>query len=73
MPRQDGYGLMRQLRAALGAAAPRATIALTAFASARDREQSAEAGFDRHLAKPFDPEELVRTIQQLLLQRSALP
>ena len=66
MPGQDGYGLMRQLQAALGADVPRAIVALTAFAGARDRERAAEAGFARHIAKPFDPEELVRAVMDLL-------
>jgi signal transduction histidine kinase/ActR/RegA family two-component response regulator len=66
MPGQDGYALMRQLQAAMGRNAPRASVALTAFAGARDRERSTEAGFDCHIAKPFDPEELVRTVMELL-------
>jgi len=66
MPGEDGYGLIRQIQAVMGAGAPRATIALTAFAGARDRERAAEAGFDRHVTKPFDPEELVRAVQELL-------
>jgi CheY-like chemotaxis protein len=66
MPGQDGYGLIRQLQAALGSDVPRAIVALTAFAGARDRERAAEAGFARHIAKPFDPEELVRAVMDLL-------
>jgi CheY-like chemotaxis protein len=66
MPGQDGYGLMRRLQAAMGRNAPRASVALTAFAGTRDRERSTEAGFDRHIAKPFDPEELVRAVMELL-------
>jgi CheY-like chemotaxis protein len=50
----------------MGSDAPRASIALTAFAAVRDRERSAEAGFDRHIAKPIDPEALVRAVRDLL-------
>jgi signal transduction histidine kinase len=66
MPVQDGYGLMRNLRAALGDSIPRVTVALTAFATDRDRERALEAGFQHHLAKPFDPVALVRLIADLL-------
>jgi signal transduction histidine kinase len=66
MPGQDGYGLMRNLQAALGRGVPRVTIALTAFATARDRERTSDAGFQHHLAKPFDPVALVRLIADLL-------
>ena len=66
MPGQDGYGLIQQLQAALGADVPRAIVALTAFAGARDRDRAAEAGFARHISKPFDPEELVRAVMDLL-------
>ena len=37
-------------------------IALTAYGSIQDRDRALEAGFDRHLAKPIDPAELVRII-----------
>jgi iron complex outermembrane receptor protein len=42
------------------------TIALTAYASERDRERSALAGYQRHLAKPIDPLELVNVIAGML-------
>ncbi|HSC25794.1 MAG TPA: ATP-binding protein [Vicinamibacterales bacterium] len=66
MPDQDGYAMLAQITEALGSRSPRVTIALTAFAGERDRAKSAEAGFQRHIAKPFDPLELVRTLEDLL-------
>ena len=66
MPERDGYSLIRQLQKALGKDMPRATIALTAFAGARDQHLATEAGFDRHVSKPFDGSELVRLIRDLL-------
>ncbi len=65
MPVRDGYSLMRQLQKALGKDMPRATIALTAFASARDQHLTAEAGFDRHVSKPFDGAALVQMLRDL--------
>ena len=43
---------------------------VTGFGQERDRIASEDAGFDRHLVKPIDYEELVRTIDTLLLPRS---
>jgi PAS domain S-box-containing protein len=63
MPGADGYDFIQKLRALVrprGADLP--VIALTAYASVHDRERALKAGFDRHLTKPVDPVELVRTI-----------
>jgi len=63
MPDVDGYEFIRRFRALSrpkGAKVP--VIALTAYGSVQDRDRALEAGFDRHLAKPIDPVELVRTI-----------
>jgi signal transduction histidine kinase/ActR/RegA family two-component response regulator len=66
MPGTDGLTLMRQIRATLGAESPHVTIAVTAYASERDRERSAAAGFQRHLAKPLDPTTLVDIVAGML-------
>jgi signal transduction histidine kinase/CheY-like chemotaxis protein len=66
MPGRDGYSLMRQLQKALEKDMPRATIALTAFAGSRDQRLTAEAGFDRHVSKPFDGPALVLMLRDLL-------
>jgi CheY-like chemotaxis protein len=62
MPVMDGYELMRRLSAELGPDRPRVRIALTAYAGSRDRELSAAAGFQQHLAKPIDPLVLVDAV-----------
>ena len=72
MPGQDGYSLMRQLTTALGTESPRATVALTAFAGPADENRAAEAGFSRHVAKPFDPLALVQLLTDLLSPRRSL-
>jgi PAS domain S-box-containing protein len=66
MPDMDGYTLLQQVRTwttEQGGEIP--AIALTAFASKRDRQKALEAGFQIHLSKPVDPEELVAAIAQL--------
>ncbi|MDZ8227723.1 PAS domain S-box protein [Nostoc sp. ChiVER01] len=60
MPEMDGYMLIRQIRALppqQGGKIP--AIALTAYAGELDQLQAIAAGFQRHVAKPIDPEVLV--------------
>jgi CheY-like chemotaxis protein len=37
-------------------------VAMTAYARAEDRHRVLEAGFDRHVAKPIEPAELVHVL-----------
>ena len=69
MPGRDGYALLGDIQAALGSRMPRVAIALSAYAATRDRERSLEAGFQQHIAKPVDPQALVRTLYTLLIGR----
>ncbi|MBS0188061.1 MAG: response regulator [Planctomycetes bacterium] len=65
MPEEDGYVLMRWIRALpqeRGRDVP--AVALTAFARLGDRSRSAEAGFDVHLAKPVEPEKLFAGVKE---------
>jgi PAS domain S-box-containing protein len=67
MPEEDGYSLIRQVRAresATGGHVP--AVALTAFASQPDREQALALGFEEHLAKPTSPSELSRMVARLV-------
>ena len=65
MPGEDGYSLMRKLRASRGAIASIPAIALTAFARSEDRQQSLKVGFQLHLAKPIDAQALVSAVASL--------
>ncbi len=66
MPGEDGYSRIRRWRTHEGATNGRvAAIAVTAHATARDRDIALAAGFDRHIAKPVDADELVRVITAL--------
>jgi PAS domain S-box-containing protein len=67
MPEMDGYALIRQIRKwspLQGGNIP--AIALTAYAGEINQKQALEAGFQQHLAKPIDPEELVQAIATLI-------
>jgi CheY-like chemotaxis protein len=57
LPGLDGWELARRLRAALGAAVR--LVALSGFSRPQDCRRSLEAGFDAHLAKPAEPEDLL--------------
>ena len=59
MPVMDGYQFMRTLRAGEARGERIPALALTAFARAEDRKRSLLAGYQAHLAKPFDVAELV--------------
>jgi signal transduction histidine kinase/ActR/RegA family two-component response regulator len=66
MPGEDGYSLMRRLRAgAVPACASTPAAALTAFAREEDRQLALRAGFQMHLAKPVDPAALVAAVASL--------
>ena len=71
MPGRDGHALIRDIHAAMGSHRPRVAIALSAYATTRDRERALEAGFGQHMAKPVDPQELVRTLYALLSDRAS--
>jgi CheY-like chemotaxis protein/nitrogen-specific signal transduction histidine kinase len=64
MPGRDGYELIRTVRRSVGPDALPAA-ALTAFARPEDAVRAQDAGFQMHLAKPVEPEELVRVIAHL--------
>jgi len=70
MPMEDGYTLIRKVRALDGAAAKIPAAALTALARDEDRQQSLDAGFQLHLAKPIDSVALIAAVASL---RSLIP
>ncbi len=66
MPGQDGYTLIRKVRALLpeqGGKTP--AVALTAFSRPEDRIRSLLAGFNIHVSKPVDPAELTAIVASL--------
>jgi PAS domain S-box-containing protein len=67
MPDEDGYSLIRRVRAAEQTRHDRRlpAIAVTAYASPSDRDQALRAGYDSHVVKPVDPEALARTISHI--------
>jgi K+-sensing histidine kinase KdpD/ActR/RegA family two-component response regulator len=67
MPDEDGYSLIRRVRASPNARlATIPAVAVTAHAQQAEREQAFAAGFQRHLAKPVEPVDLARAVDQLV-------
>lgn len=63
MPGMNGYEVARALLSSGEVSRPR-LIALTGWGHSVDRERSADAGFDVHLTKPADLEDLLEAIEQ---------
>ena len=64
MPAEDGYAFIRKLRSnERGSQTP--VAALTALASEADRRQVLAAGFQLHLTKPIDAEQLATAVATL--------
>jgi signal transduction histidine kinase len=66
MPDQDGYDLIRHVRALPPPASELPAIAVTAYARADDADRAVRAGFTCHLAKPVDAEVLADVISTLV-------
>lgn len=68
MPGEDGYSFMRRLRELQRRRGEPElpAVAITAFSSSTDRIRALAAGFNAHLGKPMDPEQLRATLKELL-------
>jgi len=67
MPDEDGYEFIRKLRALpreQGGHTP--AIALTGYASRKDRERALEAGYDQHMAKPIEQADIISALAALV-------
>lgn len=67
MPDEDGYSLLRKVRSLPhehGGQTP--AIALTGYASAKDKADTFAAGYQAHLAKPLEPADLITAIEAVV-------
>ncbi len=70
MPEMDGYMLMQQIQAMTRKQGTEVlAIAMTAYAGEINQQQVLAAGFQRHVAKPVDPEDVVKVIADLVKAR----
>jgi CheY-like chemotaxis protein len=66
MPEMDGYMLIREIRTwppEQGGQIP--AIALTAYAGEYNLQQALTAGFQLHVSKPAEPDELIAAVAKL--------
>ena len=63
LPGMNGYEVAREIRKHIPDGALR-LIAVTGYGQPSDREAAAQAGFDRHLLKPIEPEILERVLAE---------
>ena len=62
LPGMDGYAVARALRMEHGAGIR--LIAVSGYAQSEDVRRAREAGFDTHLAKPPDPLDIARLLEE---------
>ena len=70
MPMEDGYSLVRKLRA-MQVGRRTLAIAVTGYASRSDVAAAMDAGFDLHVPKPVDFETFVPLVRRLAVRRRA--
>jgi signal transduction histidine kinase/ActR/RegA family two-component response regulator len=70
MPGEDGFSLLKRLRALHGSEAAPPAVAVTGYAGVEARDRAIGSGFQGHLAKPFPVEELVKLIGMQLGERT---
>ena len=66
MPGEDGYALLRRIRQGDHAFRAIPALAVSAYAREEDRIRSLSAGFQMHLAKPFEPTDLTAAVSRLI-------
>ena len=65
MPDYNGYALIASVRHQRSQTRTTPVIALTAYSTPADRDTALISGFNEYLAKPFEPDKLIRTIRRL--------
>lgn len=71
MPHEDGYSLIRKVRQLETDEKTIPAIAVTAMAREESQSCALTSGFDRWIIKPFDPNDLVVAIANLVSQDCA--
>jgi len=74
MPGMDGYQVASRLRAQEGGRSP-ILIALTGYGQEEDRQRAREAGFEYHMVKPVNPDDLreLLILAEAIVRQAARP
>ncbi len=64
LPHMDGYMVAHAIRARFGTRPRPRILALTGYGGSEDRQSAIRSGFDDHLTKPVEPEELLRLLSE---------
>ncbi|HKZ77991.1 MAG TPA: PAS domain S-box protein [Pyrinomonadaceae bacterium] len=70
MPEEDGYALIKKVRQLESEQRNVPAVALTAYARAEDRMRALASGFQMHLPKPVEADELIMVIASLASRRA---
>ena len=65
MPTEDGYHLIRRIRALDAELGRIPAVAVTGYATSEDVERALDAGFQLHISKPMDPAAFVAAVAEL--------
>jgi signal transduction histidine kinase/CheY-like chemotaxis protein len=66
MPGQDGYALIRAIRSLPGGEGGHVrAIAISAYARREDRQRALKAGFNEHVSKPVQPDDVYDAIERV--------
>ena len=71
MPGEDGYALMRRVRALPPPLGGIPAVALTAYTDPQSMQNAFAAGFDAHLGKPLEPHVLADALSKVMRLRRA--
>ncbi|HEY0347648.1 MAG TPA: ATP-binding protein, partial [Pyrinomonadaceae bacterium] len=66
LPFESGYDLIQKIRALPSDFNRIPAVALTAFATEKDRQRALASGFQMHLSKPVEPRALIEAIERLV-------
>jgi signal transduction histidine kinase/ActR/RegA family two-component response regulator len=69
MPGQDGYSMLRAIRGLpRGEGGHARAIAVSAYARREDRQRALKAGFNDHVCKPVQPDDLFAALERVWVQ-----